>query len=147
VILSEVIDRLVDIFDTALSVPVYDGPVPTASNHAAFLAVGASGTDDEGATADLEPSTTGPGTWHDESGSVTCSAWAWSGGTDIAARRAEALTIAEGALAALWADRTLGGLLVTPGAVSSAVTYDARQTDSGPIVRVTFTVAYQALVT
>lgn len=146
-ILAEVIDRLVTVFDAAVAVDVYDGPKPEAVNKPQFVVVGSSGDDEDGAAADLTPSDTGPGGWLDETGEIICSAWSWSGGTDVATRRSEALSLAESCLSALHADRTLGGLLVVPGAVTSTLRYEARQPESGAIVRVSFTVAYTALIT
>lgn len=146
-ILSDVIATLISTFDAALSVPVVDGPQPASVAYDRYVTVGATGEPGDVAVASLEPSGLGPGTWRDEFGSVDCAAWAWSGGTDIPILRAAALALAEQCLAAVWADRTLGGLLQVPGATTGEVRYEPAQTDKGAIVRATFTVAYQALVT
>lgn len=146
-ILGDVIARLVVLFDGAVTSTVFDGPIPEAVNHGRYVLVGSDGENDDGASAELEPSDLGPGTWWDERGEVTCSAWSHHGGADLAARRSEALADAEACLAAVHDDRSLGGLLITPGATTSGVFVSARQTTAGALVRVTFTVAYQALNT
>lgn len=146
-ILGDVISRLVILYDAAVTSTVYDGPRPDAANQPRYVLVGSDAEGDDGATADLVPSGTGPGTWWDESGEVICSAWSHYGGTDLATCRSQALSDAEACLAAVHADRSLNGLLVTPGATTSGVSISARQTQAGALVRVTFTVAYQALVT
>lgn len=146
-ILGDVISRLVTLYDAAVTSVVYDGPRPDAASQSRYVLVGSDAEGDDGATADLEPSTTGPGTWWDERGEVVCSAWSHYGGTDLATCRSQALSDAEACLAAVHADRSLNGLLVTPGATTSGVSVSARQTQAGALVRVTFTVAYQALVT
>lgn len=146
-ILGDVIARLVSLYDAAVTTVVYDGPKPEAVNQSRYILVGSDGEGGDGASADLEPSDTGPGSWWDERGEITCSAWSHYGGTDLATCRAQALADAEACLAAVHADRSLNGLLNTPGATTSGVTISARQTPTGALVRVTFTVAYQALVT
>lgn len=146
-ILGDVISRLVTLYGTAVTSVVFDGPKPEAVNQPRYVLVGSDGEGDDGASADLEPSTTGPGTWWDERGEIVCSAWAQYGGTDLATCRSQALSDAEACLSVVHADRSLNGLLVTPGATTSGVSISARQTSTGALVRVTFTVAYQALVT
>lgn len=145
-ILGEVIDYLVTTFAAATEVPVYDGPVPTAANAAAFVLVGATGDDEDGASAMQEPSTLGPGIWRDETGEVVCAVRTRHGGTDLSARRAEALAAASACIDAVHADRRLGGLLADPTAVTSGVRYQSVQTDQGAVARVVFTVAYVALI-
>lgn len=146
-IIGEVISRLVSLCGAATTSAVFDGPRPESANQPRYVLVGSDAEGDDGASADLEPSDTGPGTWWDERGEIVCSAWSHYGGTDLATCRSQALSDAEACLAAVHADRTLGGLLLRPGATTSGVTISSRQTPSGALVRVTFTVAYQALVT
>ena len=146
-ILGDVIARLVSLYGTAVTSTVYDGPKPESVNRDRWVLVASDGEADAGASADLVPSDTGPGTWWDEAGEVVCSTWAKSGGTNIVTRRTEALADAEACIEAVHGDRTLGGLLTTPGATTSALSVTAAQTQGGALVRVTFTVAYQALVT
>lgn len=143
-ILNAVVLALVDLFDTAVSATVYDGPVPTSVNESSFVLVGSTGDDDDGAFVETELSTLGDGTWIDEAGEVVCSAWSWSGGTDLAAHRVIAGGLAADCAAAVAADRTLGGLLVAPGlAQVSAFQYQPRQTTEGAICRFTFSVTYR----
>ena len=146
-ILGDVITRLVTLYDAAVTSVVFDGPRPDAASQSRYVLVGSDAEGDDGASADLEPSTLGPGTWWDERGEVVCSAWSHYGGADLVTCRSQALSDAKACLAAVHNDRTLNGLLLRPGATTSGVTISARQTTSGALVRVTFTVAYQALVT
>lgn len=149
-ILNSVIAALVTAFRTAVSpTSVVDGPVPTSVNKSEYVLVGSTGDEGEnGATVDLTLSDLGPGTWHDESGLVVCSAWSWSGGTDLAAKRATALQLATSCTAAVHMDRGLGGLLVAPGlAQTSDLGLLVQQTDKGGLCRVTFTVTYSHLNT
>lgn len=145
-VLSDVIDRLVVVFAGAVTVPVVDGPVATSVNQGRFVSVGA-GAEGEGGATTIDPSDLGPGTWLQEIGEVACSAWSWSGGTDLALHRRQSLELAEQCTNAVRGDRTLAGLLVEPTAHASGLTYRAEQTSTGPIAVVSFTVAYQALVT
>lgn len=148
-ILDSVIAALVSAFDEAVTPTVFDGPVPPAVNKGDFVLVGSTSEDGEdGASGDLILSDLGPGTWHDESGEVVCSAVSWSGGTDIAARRAAATQLATQCTTAVHADRTLGGLLTEPGlAQVSTFAYLVRQSAEGVFCRVTFTVTYSHLNT
>lgn len=83
-----------------------------------------------------------------ESGEVVCSAWSYSGGTDLSARRLAALDLASTCAATVNGDRELGGLLVPPGLASAGeFRYQPRQTPEGAICRVVFTVAYSSLIT
>jgi hypothetical protein len=143
-ILDTVIDRIGTLFAaTVAPVQVFDGPKPPSVNSNRYVLVGSEGDETgDAATVSLEPSDLGPGTWLDESGEITCSAWSWSGGTDIAARRGEALDLAESCVTALQGDRTLTGLLIAPGVVVSELRYLPVQFNTGPLVRVSFTVAY-----
>lgn len=147
ILLGDVIARLVTLYEAAVTSDVFDGPRPEAVNQGRYVLVGSDAEDDTGATAELVPSDTGPGTWWDEFGEVVCSAWSHYGGTDIVTCRTQALADAEACIAAVHADRTLGGLLTISGATTSALSVSARQSSTGALVRVTFTVAYQALVT
>lgn len=148
-ILHDVIAALVTRFDAAVTPSVYDGPVPPAVNKQDYVLVGSAGEDGEdGATVDLELSDLGPGNWHSETGDITCSAWSWSGGTDVSARRSTATQLAEDCAAAVHTDRTLGGLLDGDGlAQVGAFQYRAHQFAEGALVRVTFSVTYSHLNT
>ena len=146
-ILNSVIPYLVTLFDGAVAAQVFDGPKPASVNNGAFILVGSTGEEDDGARVEMVSSTLGPGTWFDEFGEVTCSAWSWSGGTDVVARRTEALALAVACVNAVHDDRTLGGLLLMPGATTSDISYQPRQSDTGAIVRIIFSVSYQALNT
>lgn len=144
-ILHEVINRVGTLFAAAVSTRVFDGPNPPAANLQRFMLVGSEGEEGDGASVRLEPSTLGPGTWLDETGEVVCSAWSWSGGdaSKLPTHRSEALSDAAACVAAIQANRTLNGLLIAPGAVVSDLRYQPVQFKEGPLVRVSFTVAYQ----
>jgi hypothetical protein len=147
-ILEEVVSRLVTMFDAAVSVRVFDGPVATAASNETFVAVGSSGEDEDGIVVDLVLSDLGPGGWVDESGEIVCSAWSWSGGTDVASRRAAAVALAVTCANTVRADPQLSGLLVKPGRADvSAVQVRSQQTDKGALCRASFTVAYSHLST
>lgn len=143
-ILNSVILALVDLFDASVTATVYDGPVPSSVNKGEFVLVGSTGEDEDGAFVETELSTLGAGDWIEETGEVVCSAWSWSGGTDLTAKRVAAAALAADCAAAVAADRTLGGLLVAPGlAQVSAFQYQPRQTTDGAICRFTFSVTYR----
>lgn len=147
-ILNEVIARLVIIFDAATPWPVVDGPKPEAVNHREFVLVGSTGEDEDGGVIDRVSSDLGPGTWRDESGEVICSVWSWSGGNDLSQRRALALATTSTLIEAVEADPSLGGLLTAPQLAEVLdVRYQPRQTETGAIVRVVFTVSYRTLET
>lgn len=146
-ILDQVITKLVTIFTTA-GATTYDGPVPTSVNKTDYVLVGSDAEDGDGAVVELIESDLGPGTWVDETGEVVCSAWSWSGGTNIAACRAAAEATAVACIAAIRADRTLGGLLTGPRlAEVSVLRYEPKQTSKGAICRFTFSVLYRHLNT
>lgn len=146
-ILNEAINYLGVLFTAAVRpIPVFDGPKPPAVNNQQFVVVGSAGDDDDGAVLDLTPSTLGPGDWLDESGEIICSAWSWSGDTDVASRRAEALAAAGACVAAVQADRTLGGLLIDEATVGN-LRYQAVQFKEGALVRASFSVTYLGLNT
>lgn len=148
-ILNDVIAALKTSFDAAVSpTEVHDVPSPNLVNLKRFVVIGSEGEDADGATVDLVPSTLGPGTWTDETGDIVCSAWSAAGGTDLAARRNEAAADAEACVAAVVADRTLGGLLEGAGrATVSALRYRSVQTPKGAFCRFSFTVSYGHLNT
>lgn len=148
-ILNEVIAALVTMFRDAVPVNVYDGGDPTSVNQGDFVLVGSTGIlDEDGAIVTREGSTLGAGEWADEDGEVLCSSWSWTGGTDMAARRAAALVNANLCVDAIAADRTLGGLLVNPGlAQVTELRYQPRQTAEGTQCRILFSVSYSHLNT
>lgn len=145
-LVGSIVDHLVSLFTGAVAVPVIDGPRPEAVQLPRYVLVGSDGESEVGASCDREPSSLGPGVWWDETGSVVCSAWSSYGGSDLPSRRAEALSDAEACVASVEADRTLGGLLLRPGATTGQVSVSAVQTASGALVRVTFTVGYRSTI-
>lgn len=149
-ILDSVTTYLVGLFSTAVSpTRAYAGPYPPAVNAERFVVVNSAGDDppEDTATAELTPSTLGPGTWLDETGEVTCSAFAWSGDTDVDTVRTSALALANACVGAVQDDRTLGGLLFMPTAVTSDLVPTTAQFATGALCRVTFSVTYSHLNT
>lgn len=159
VAVGDVIAALVTTFDgitgfalpataTAADAVVFDGPLPTESRPFRFVLVGSTGEDDDDFTTDDEVSAMGPGNWHEETGSVACSAWAWSGSGDIAALRAQALDLYEACRDAVAANRTLGGVLPVNGLAQVTAGRGRQvQTSNGPLCRVVFTVTYRTVQT
>jgi hypothetical protein len=156
-LLDDVLDRLGAQFRTAISpVPVYDGPDNAAISEGStdLVLVGtdgealiAGGDDTDGITLDSELSDLGPGTWRRENAEILCAAWSWIGDDDIVARRRRAEQLARDCAGTVYADRSLGGLLVEPGLADvTAYRYRLRQTNRGAIARVTFTVTFSALL-
>ena len=147
-ILEDVIAKLLELFAPAAGVDVYDGPVPTAANKDRYVLVGSSAEDEDGATVTSELSNLGPGQWHDEAGQIVCSAWSSSGGTRMQDVRRDALELANRCVDAIYADRTLGGVLTPPG-LAEVTDHRClmRQMTSGALCRVTFTVTYSHLNT
>lgn len=147
---DEVIAALVARFTAALpDVRVFDGPPATTTPMRDWLIVGSDGDDGDAAEVDQAESSLGPGGWVDESGEVTCSAWSFSGSTDVATRRAGALAVVEACEAALSADPSLGGLLVAGRARSapSRLRLNEQQVSGGALARVVFTVTYTTTIT
>lgn len=145
-ILDPAILWLLSTFRGATSWPVFDGPVPTSINHQQFVLVGSTGEEEDGATIDRPESNLGPGGWREEVGDIVCSAWSYSGGTDIATRRANAMSTTAALIAAVEADPSMGGLLTAPRRAEVLdVRYQPRQTDTGAIVRIIFSVTYRSL--
>lgn len=154
--LWDVHTALKDLFTEALDIPVIDGPVTGKTTlPKAYVLVGTDGGDtgrgenaDEGATSNQVLSNMGPGTWRDETGEITSAAWVWSGNTGFSDLRATAKNILATLESALWADPQLGGLLVKPGFTGfGEVRVREEQGENGAVVRATFTVPYQALIT
>lgn len=149
VVLGQVITALVSTFTTANpTATVIDGPRPTSDRATSFILVGSTGDDDDDATTDDTLSALGPGTWHDENGEVFCSAWAWSGDTDIVTVRTSALGLYRACRDAVAADRTLGGALPLAGlAQVTRARLRQQQTSEGALVRVVFSVTYSTILT
>lgn len=154
-LLWDVRGALVTILDAALDVPVLDGPQSKKSLPKAYVLIGTDGGDtgsgengEDFGTVTQTLSDLGPGTWRDETGDVTCSAWAWTGSTSFAPLRVTVQAILDGVEASLRADPTLGGLLIPPGrAELGAIRLREDQTDNGARLRAVFSVAYRALLT
>lgn len=154
--LDEVLTAITDMWTAEVPVVVpgtviFDGPVPTSRELRRWVVVGSSGDDSvsEDATVEQTESSLGPGGWVDEQGTITCSAWAFAGSTDAAARRLEAIALLDACEASIAAHRDLDGLLsvgfvrVAP----SRLALQQRQTEGGSIARLIFTVDYRTTIT
>src|SRR4051812_22092393 len=115
-------------FDAALSSDVKVFIAPRTRSGAAprqFVLVGADGggtglndgLTDDGLVAEQSLSAMGNG-WVDESGSVRCAAWAWTGDGDFASLRTQVQSMYDLCAATVRADRALGGVLATAGGFS-----------------------------
>lgn len=132
---------------------VYRGPRTRSFVPQLFVLVGTDGgefglaSSDDGMSAEQQASSTGPGTWRDETGEITCSAWAWSGGEleTVRAQAQELFALCEGVI---YTDPSLGGALPTTSrAQVTEVAIRESQTDKGPVVRVSWSVSYISLIT
>lgn len=133
------------------------GPRPRSGNAPQqFLLIGADGGDtglndgltDDGLVATHEPSDLGPGTWQDETGTVVCAAWAWSGKQDFDPLRTQVQDMFNACAVWLLKNRDLNGLLQLPGlARVTGVRLRETPTSNGPFVRAVFPIAYSALIT
>lgn len=154
-VLWQVRSSLASILGTATGLPTFDGPLAAGDVPTSFLLIGSDGGEtgtgegtSEGATTRLTLSDAGVD-WYDDNGEVVCALWSWTGDGDLAAPRMVVRTAFSQVLAALRADPHLSGLL-TPQHCRADVTSVAAveaQTSAGAVTRVTFTVAYNALLT
>lgn len=148
--LADVTDALVAAFTAALPVPVFDGPQAQRPTDPQFVLVGASeidGNDGEEASSNSNRSDMGNGGLREDTGEVTCSAWAWSGDTDLAALRRQALGLVDRCQDVLTAAPQLGGALPFGYyADVGSVRIRQEQTGSGALARVTFSVTYTTLL-
>lgn len=129
----------------AVDVPVYDAGELVGNDARAFVTVGAVG-DEEEITASQEPSSMGNG-WFDVTLDVPFTVTAWDGGTDVDPVRSQAKALASACIAAIHADRTLGGLLTPPTTVAvSDLRLREGQTSTGVLVEAGFTVTHTALL-
>lgn len=149
-------DALVTQFTAALaakSTEIFAGPRSRSSSPKKFLLIGADGGEtgaeqnEDGMTAEQEPSNLGPGTWRDETGTIVCAAWAWSGNSTVTSSETAARDVLDTCAASLLADDSLGGLLVPPGLARLSSVSVLEGQKNGPFVRIVFGVSYGALVT
>ena len=145
--LPDVIAALVTTFDGATTAQVFDGPVPTSEKPTDYVLVGSTGEDEDDASADFELSPMGPGDWYDETGAVECSAWSWTGDTDITVPRAACIATFEACRDAVAANRTLGVLPLNGLATVTGMRLRQQQTSAGAICRAVFTVTYRNTLT
>lgn len=149
-------DALLSVFTQAVEdnpvAKVFAAPQKLSAIPAQFLLIGSDGGDSglaadggDGMRATQVEDGSGNG-WRSEDGLVDCAAWAWAG-SDIEKVQGAAQTLFEAAVASVYADRTLGGVLVNGRAEVTAVASRSRQTQNGPAVRVAFTVSYTSLIT
>lgn len=112
-----------------------------------LVQIGELGETGDTATASREISSMG-NNWDEEAGDIPCRVSVWTGDTAPAAPRATCQQLLGDCIAAVRADRTLGGLLTAPGlARISAVRLREGQTKRGVLIEAGFTVSYTALLT
>ena len=147
-----VITALVDLWDGALDVPVYDGPNAVEKADFAGLWVGYDPTDDNAQAVEVAQSHPHVGgRSKDEEGTITCAIGAWSGDTDTKPRRervAEILSKAEAAVRATLdhPEQVFAGLVVTDLNFGERMTLHQQLTSDGNEVLALFTVRYRARI-
>ncbi len=135
---------LVTFLDNALTVPVLDGPWQTELSTPTFVVVGHDDDPDSNEAAAYRAEFTSmESVARVEMGQINCLVVAWSGGTDMAALRTSARDTAIAVDAALRADPTLGGVVGRADYGQGGVV-KAEANPDGIVVRLTFTVDYQA---
>lgn len=149
--------HLVTLFTAATSddVMVFQAPrLRSGKAPRTCVIVGSDGGEDSLADGDgaisatQEPSGLGPGTWFEETGSVTCSIWTWGGQSDLEAIRTAADTTLDECKSAITSDTTLRDITQTDGfAHISEIDIREKRTTNGPAIRVVFVVTYTALIT
>lgn len=147
-VLWDVQAALKDLFVTAApTATVVDAADLLGDDPAQLIQVGELGKEGDTATATRELSPMGNG-WDEEAGEVPCRISVWTGETDPAAPRATAKLLLTACVAAVRADRSLGGVLPATGlARVSAVRLREGQTAKGVLIEAGFTVSYTALLT
>lgn len=149
-------DALVALCATAVpaGTTIFNGPAAKTTLPRSYVLVGSDGGDtgvgdgaglQDGGEAEQSEHPIGNG-FRQERGSVPCSAWAWDGGTDLAPHRVTVGGLIDPFVAAIEADRTLGGLL-DPGWFAEVTGLRLReaQTSKGAIAGAVITVSYRAL--
>jgi hypothetical protein len=143
----DTITALLSTFDTALTIPVRDGPYLTRGSDPLFVVVGSDADPESVDAAAGSQSWSASGTRaRDETGSITCVIVGQSGGSDLAGLRQTVEDAAEAISTALRTDPTLGNVVQSAGLGGS---FDLKQeTDptAGLAVLLGFTVDYQARI-
>jgi hypothetical protein len=146
------VDKLVSVFDAAVTVEVYDGPPITDAAKQAYVAVGWDGVDvDGGDAATFEQRLLYVGSVRkNETASVTCVAVSWSGGVDWSAERALVFGYVSACEQALRAaivahDPDLEGFEVYE-VMTGSLAYERDPTDGNVSARVPFTVTYSTQI-
>jgi hypothetical protein len=79
-----------------------------------------------------------------EDGALNCVVWAWDGTTDLSARRTRAYTLLGYVENVIRNDVSFGGVVLYSGLENTSMTY--RQTTSGAVVLIDFTITYKAKI-
>lgn len=141
----------------AAGADLYDGPRRRGDTPKLFLVVGADSDDPfTAADADFEDTLTGtsrqewspegPGTWREETGSVLCTAVAWSGDDDFAPLRAQVEALVDVLEATLLANRQLGGSVGAGVELGELRVWERRSTQ-GSAVGAVLEISYQSTLT
>jgi hypothetical protein len=142
-----VIEALVDLWNNALDVPVYDGPNAVEEAEYAAVWVGYDPTDDNAQAVESSQ------TWAElgnraknEEGTITCAVAAWSGDSTTIKRRQRVAELLSELETALRADLTLSvGTLIDTN-FGERITLHQQLTEDGNEVLALFTVDYRARI-
>ncbi len=144
--LLDVVSALVTFLDTALTIPVLDGPWQSEASWPVWIVVGHDDDPDSNeAAAYRQDFTSMESESRIENGSDNCMVVAVSGGVDMALLRTSARDTAALVDAALRADPTLGGVVGRADYGTFGVLKQGADPD-GISVLLTFTVDYQVAV-
>ncbi len=142
----DALTALLTFFDTALTVPVRDGPYLVRGSDPLFVVVGHNGSPDSTAAVAGAQAWSAIGTKaRDEQGAVDCVVDGWSGGSDLPALRQTVEDALDAISAALRTDPTLGGVVQFAG-LGGGFSLEQEATEAGLFVRYPFTVDYQARI-
>lgn len=146
-------DALVDLFNEALDVPVFDGPVSRTTLPKTYVFVGSDGGD-AGTGEDATDAMTADQEWADigggrrlEVGEITCAVWAWSGSKSFPPVRSQVESVLDTIEATLKANRAMPGVLTGGTVGMSRVSIRQRHVEEGAVVRAVFTVGFRSLLT
>lgn len=141
-----VIEALVTLWETALDVPVYDGP--NAQEEAEFAAVwvGYDPTSDTAEAVEVEQEWAQIGNRaKDETGAITCAVAAWSGDSDTKPRRQQVADILSELEAAHRVDISLDNLVIDSN-FGERISLHQQLTEDGNEVFALFTLTYHARI-
>jgi hypothetical protein len=141
-----VIEALVRVFTAAIEQPVYDGPNYDDSVESAAVWVGYDPTDENAQAVDSAQDWAEVGARaKNETGTITCTAGAWSGDSSTTARRELIAGMLSALEAAHRADVTLGGACLYSN-FGDRVTLHQQLTENGNEVLALFTISFMSRI-